>query len=256
MLHVVEHHARTRDVVAGTAHVLHRDYETRSQVPLRSVGVHRYAADPSTEILCCAHAIDDEPAKLWTPGDGVPPEFIEAASDPNWVVAAHNDAFETAIEQHVLHPRYGFPLIPLERHRCTMAMALAAGLPARLSAAADALELSSRKDAAGERLMHQTSKPRRAHKDEDPSKVYWFDDSERFTRLYSYCQQDVEVERELHARLAPLSPATGLATRTGLFSPNTRPQSDRAAARARTPVERAPRAGASARRCSSSGEEG
>jgi hypothetical protein len=43
-----------------------------------------------------------------------------------------------------------------------MAMALAAGLPARLSAVSDALELSDRKDAAGERLMHQTSKPRRA----------------------------------------------------------------------------------------------
>ena len=192
MLHVVEHHARTRDV--GTAHVLHRDYETRSRVRLQSAGVHRYAADPGTEVLCCAYAIDDDLVRLWTPGDGVPPEFIEATSDPNWVVVAHNDAFETAIEQHVLHPRYGWPLIPLERHRCTMAMALAAGLPGRLSAVADALELSSRKDAAGERLMHQTSKPRRAHKDEDPDGVYWFEDRERLDRLYAYCRQDVEVE--------------------------------------------------------------
>ena len=59
-------------------------------------------------------------------------------------------------------PRFGWPLVPLERHRCTMAMALALGLPAKLSAAADALELANRKDAAGERLMHQMSKPRRA----------------------------------------------------------------------------------------------
>jgi DNA polymerase bacteriophage-type len=191
----------------STAHVLHRDYETRSQVRLQSLGVHRYAADPGTEVLCCAYAIDDEPVQLWTCGDGVPPEFIEAASDPNWIVAAHNDAFETAIEQHVLAPRFGWPLIPLERHRCTMAMALAAGLPGRLSAVADALELSSRKDAAGERLMHQTSKPRRAHKDEDPDGVYWFEDRERLDRLYAYCSQDVEVERELYGRLAPLSPA-------------------------------------------------
>ena len=96
------------------------------------------------------------------PGNPVPPEFLEAAHNPRWIVAAHDDHFETAIEQHVLAPRYGWPLIPLERHRCTMALALAAGLPARLSAAADALELANRKDAAGERLMHQTSKPRRA----------------------------------------------------------------------------------------------
>ena len=61
--------------------------------------------------------------------------------------------------------------------------------------------------AAGERLMHQTSKPRRAHKDEDPSQVYWFDDDARLQRLSAYCKQDVEVERELYNRLPPLSPA-------------------------------------------------
>jgi len=85
-------------------------------------------------------------------------------------------------------------------------MCLALGLPARLSAVANALELSHRKDAAGERLMHQTSKPRRAHKDEDPDGVYWFEDAERLDRLYSYCAQDVRVERELYNRLQPLSP--------------------------------------------------
>jgi DNA polymerase bacteriophage-type len=193
---------------AGSAdhvHVLHRDYETRSRATLKIVGTHKYAADPSTEVLCCAFAVDDEPAQLWTPGDPIPAAFIEAARNPAWIVAAHNDAFEAAIEQHVLAPRYGWPLIPLERHRCTMAMSLACGLPARLSAAADALELANRKDAAGERLMHQTSKPRRPHKEEDPDQVYWFDDPERLQRLYDYCRQDVEVERELHGRLPPLS---------------------------------------------------
>jgi DNA polymerase bacteriophage-type len=87
-----------------------------------------------------------------------------------------------------------------------MAVALAHGLPARLSAAADVLELSDRKDAAGERLMHQTSKPRRARQDEDPTGTYWFDDPERLDRLYAYCRQDVEVERELYMRLSPLPP--------------------------------------------------
>ena len=187
----------------STAHVLHREYETRSPAILKPVGPHRYAADPRSEVLCCAYAVDDDPVQLWRPGDPIPPEFLEAARNSNWIVIAHNDAFETAIEQELLHPRYGWPVIPLERHRCTMAMALAAGLPARLSLVADALELSNRKDAAGERLMHQTSKPRRAHKDEDPSQVYWFDDDARLQRLSAYCRQDVEVERELYNRLPP-----------------------------------------------------
>src|SRR5262245_36317767 len=84
-------------------------------------------------------------------------------------------------------------------------MALAVGLPARLSTVAIALELSNRKDAVGERLMHQTSKPRRPHKDENPDGIYWFEDRKRLDRLYEYCRQDVEVERELFNRLPPLS---------------------------------------------------
>jgi DNA polymerase len=205
MLQTAPRHPVARNNVH--VHVLHRDYETRSKSLLKLVGAHRYAADSSTEILCVAYAVDDDPVHLWRSGDPVPPEFLEAASDPMWVIAAHGDHFETAIERHVLAPRFGWPIIPIERHRCTMAMALAVGLPARLGAAADALELANRKDAAGERLMHQMSKPRRVRKDENPDGVYWFEDGERFDRLCDYCRQDVEVERELYNRLPLLLPA-------------------------------------------------
>jgi DNA polymerase len=172
---------------------------------LKLVGAHRYAADSSTEILCAAYAVDDDPVRLWRPGDPIPSEFIEAASNSSWSTCAHGDHFESAIEQHVLAPRHGWPFVPLERHRCTMAISLAAGLPARLDKVADALELTNRKDTAGERLMRQMSKPRRAHKDEDPHQVHWYDDQERLDRLYGYCRQDVEVEREVHDRLPALS---------------------------------------------------
>jgi DNA polymerase len=69
------------------------------------------------------------------------------------------------------------------------------------------LELGNRKDAAGERLMHQMSKPRKPRKGEDPAGTYWFEDQERFDRLYSYNKQDTETERELYDRLPPLSAA-------------------------------------------------
>jgi DNA polymerase len=55
--------------------------------------------------------------------------------------------------------------------------------------------------------MHQTSKPRRPHKDENPNGIYWFEVQERLDRLFAYCAQDVRVERELFNRLPPLSPA-------------------------------------------------
>jgi len=190
---------------ADREHVLHRDYESRSCTVLRIAGTFKYATDPTTEVLCCAYAVDDEPVQLWTPGDPVPADFVEAANKPNWIVCAHGAHFEDAIERYVLPPRFGWPTFPVEKQVCTQAMALAVGLPARLSLAAIALELSNRKDAAGERLMHQTSKPRRPHKDEDPTKVYWFEDAGRLQRLNEYCRQDFEVERELFTRLPPLS---------------------------------------------------
>src|SRR5262245_255510 len=186
-------------------HKLHRDYETRSCKDLRIAGTFKYATDATTEVLCCAYAVDDGPVQLWTPSDPVPAEFIEAATNPAWVVSAHGAHFEDAIERLVLGPRFGWSAFPIEKQRCTQARCLALGLPPRLSAAADALELSNRKDAAGERLMHQTSKPRRARKDESPDRIYWFEDQNRLDRLYEYCRQDVEVERELYSRLPPLS---------------------------------------------------
>ena len=201
------HRIAAPDLDVAVMHVLHRDFETKSKVDLRKVGAHVYARDSSTDVRCVTYAVDDQPVQLWLPGDSMLSAWLEAATNPSWVVCAHNDSFETAIEQHVLAPRYGFPIIPLERHRCTMAMCLAHGLPARLSTAADVLELEHRKDAAGERLMHQLSKPRKARKGEDASAVHWFDDAERLQRLHSYCKQDTEVERELHDRLPPLSAA-------------------------------------------------
>jgi hypothetical protein len=55
---------------ATTTHVLHRDYETRSRAILKTVGALRYAADPSTEVLCCAYAVNDEAVKLWRAASG------------------------------------------------------------------------------------------------------------------------------------------------------------------------------------------
>ena len=78
-------------------HVLHRDYETRGQLDLKTVGIHRYAGDAQTSVLCCAFAVDDGPVQLWAPGNPIPPEFLEAAVNPTWAAVAHNAAFEMTI---------------------------------------------------------------------------------------------------------------------------------------------------------------
>src|SRR5262249_32126624 len=171
--------------------VLYRDYETRSTLELGDVGAHVYAAHASTDPWCCAYAVDGSDVQLWTPGMPVPPEFIEAAQNSEWLVSAFNDQFERLIEQHIMGPRYGWPIIPIEQHRCTQAAALALALPVKLGEAALALGLEYQKDEAGRRLMLQMSRPRKPRAGEDPNGVHWHDEPERIRRLCEYCKQDV-----------------------------------------------------------------
>jgi DNA polymerase len=184
-------------------HVLHRDFETRSTIDLPHVGAWRYAAEPNTGVWCIAYAVDDEPVQIWIPGQPIPDVFFTAARDPDWIVVAHNDQFETAIETRILAPQYGWPIVPIERHRCTMAMASACALPAKLKTVAEVLELSARKDDS--RLMQQMARPRKPRAGEDPNGIYWHDEPEKLERLCAYARQDVDVERELFHRLPPLA---------------------------------------------------
>jgi DNA polymerase bacteriophage-type len=123
------------------------DIETRSTASLPIVDAWRYAADPTTDVLCVGFAIDDADPKIWVPGEPIPEVFVTAANDPSWLVVAHNYAFERAISTRILEPRYGWPRIPLAQQRCSMTLALINALPGGLDAAAAALGLALQKDA-------------------------------------------------------------------------------------------------------------
>jgi DNA polymerase bacteriophage-type len=187
--------------------ILHRDFETRSTLNLPDVGAWRYAGDASTDAWCIGYAVDDDPVQTWLPGQPIPEEFQIAATDAAWLVVAHNDAFESAIEERLLGPRYDWPLVPIERHRCTQAMALAAALPAKLKTVAAALHLPIGKDTEGAKVMREMAQPRKPRPGEDPNGIYWIDDPEKLRQLIAYNIRDVEVERELYRRLPPLSEA-------------------------------------------------
>jgi DNA polymerase len=174
--------------------VLHRDLESRSEINLKAAGAWRYAAGATTEVLCVAYAVDDAPVQLWIPGQPIPKEFVEAAQDPSWHVSAHSDAFESAIEELVLAPRFGWPLVPPERHRCTAAMCCANALPRELEKVAEVLRLPHQKDKAGKRLIRKMVRGKKLTEEE-------------LAQLYDYCRQDVEVERALHKSLPALSSA-------------------------------------------------
>lgn len=184
---------------------LHVDFETRSAVDLLSAGVDVYARHPSTDALCMAWAVNDQPVQLWRYGEPFPfsREAWEAADE----IVAQNAAFEIAIWTHVCEKKYGWPKLPLEKVRCTMVQCYAMAIPAALAKSAPALGLAIEKDMAGNRVMLRLSQPKKIHED---GTIEWhelFDNLESYAKLYDYCIQDVEVERAVDKRLMRLSPA-------------------------------------------------
>lgn len=191
---------------------LHLDFETRSAVDLRKVGLWNYARHPSTDVWCMAYVWDGDP-ELWAPGlKAHSRDFLEhvAAGRP---VCAHNMAFELEIWNQIMVPRYGWPELKPEQTYCTLAMAYSMALPGALEDAAKAAGLDIGKDMEGRALMLKYARPWK----EEP-KLRWMDECPRFrlggrdwtgaeglAKLYEYCRQDVRVERALAARLRPLS---------------------------------------------------
>jgi DNA polymerase len=183
------------------------DIETRSVVLLEEAGAWRYADDATTEVLCVGYALDNDEPAIWTPGEPVPAEFIEAANNPDWCIIAHNAQFERAIATRILEPRFGWPKVPLRQQTCSMTLALASALPGALDSAAKALGLPYQKDREDYLLMKQMSRPRSARKDEDRGANQWVDSPKQRDQLHQYCMRDVEIERALYHRLPPLSAA-------------------------------------------------
>jgi len=183
-------------------------------VNLKRAGAEVYARHPSTDILCVGWAADDDPVQYFVPEIHDSEEFLEAVSEHT--IVAHNFSFELSIWNHVGVKKYGWPKMDPSDGECTMAMSYAMALPGALEDAAPAAGLTIQKDTAGHRVMMQVSQPRGF--DEicfqcdgsgcEACAIWCTPEShpEKFEKLYAYCVQDVEVERQLYQRLLKLSP--------------------------------------------------
>lgn len=184
---------------------LHCDFESRSTLDLKQVGLWNYARHASTDVWCVAWAIGDAEPQIVAVAGADSPECPAAVRDhihAGKPVVAHNAPFELAIWNGVMSARYGWPELKAEQTYCTMSQCYAAGLPGGLDGASHALGLDTLKDSEGHSLMLRMARPRRME-GETP---IWWDDPDKTQRLFAYCQQDVRVERQLHRRLPPLSP--------------------------------------------------
>lgn len=177
------------------------DFETRSTVELKTAGVYTYAADPTTDVWCCAYAFDDGPIRLWKMGEPCPPDLAKHAR-AGGEIRAFNANFERIIWRDILTARYGWPETSIAQWRCTMVQGMAMALPGSLEQMGLALGVDTQKDMAGKRLSLQMARPRSFAADGSP---IWWDDADRLNRLYAYCRTDVASEREVDARTLKLS---------------------------------------------------
>lgn len=181
---------------------IHLDYETRSRADLKEVGADRYARDPSTRILMAAVSRDDGPVYLWvnplfrTDDEmGDPEASILLASigfdEEMW---AHNAPFELAMtvgRVEDIHIK-----VPINKWRCTMAMARRAGLPQGLGQLAETLGLKEQKDRAGYDLIRFFCVPRKDGQFNEPK-----DYPDKWVAFCNYCRQDVVTEKAIHRRM-------------------------------------------------------
>lgn len=190
------------------SHALHLDYETKSAVDLKGCGAHRYAIDPSTEILMCAASWgDSDEVLLWinprfrTPDELGDNEEVERMVAEAELLKAHNATFEQAITWGATQQRKACPFSaepPLERWRCSAALLRKAGLPASLEQGGEALGLgaSVKKDHAGKALIRFFCVPQADGTFRQPK-----DHPEKWQAFCDYCRQDVRVEKAIDRKL-------------------------------------------------------
>lgn len=184
------------------------DFETRSDVDLKTAGADVYFASPHFRPLGLSYRIDAGSMRDWEFGQPCPDD-LKAHVLSGGYFRAFNASFERKC-LHELTRRWGWPAIAIDRFRCTKAEASAMSLPGSLDGLAQALGLEVQKDKEGMRLIRKFSIPRRPRKDEDPNGVYWNepeDHPEDYAKFVEYRRQDVIVEEEAAKRLVPLSDA-------------------------------------------------
>lgn len=143
---------------------LYLDFETFSEADLKKVGSYAYAEHPSTEVLICTYAFDDEPVQVWdcTDGSDMPGDLHRALRrlvKPNSRIKMvwHNGSmFDRLIMKHC----WGFD-IPVSNTIDTMIWAFRHALPGSLDALCEVLGVSAdnAKDKRGKALIQRFSKP-------------------------------------------------------------------------------------------------
>ncbi len=173
--------------------ILFLDTETRSRVDI-SAGTDRYTR--AAECIILTYTFATGPAKIWLPRvDPLPPrDLADALSDPEFLILAHNAAFDRLILARAL----GLAT-PISRWRCTMAAASAHGLPGSLEALGRVCMLTEDEGKLTEDkgLIHTFCVPQPATGEFiEPE-----DKPEEWARFCAYAIRDTEALRSIFNRM-------------------------------------------------------
>lgn len=181
------------------------DIETYSEVELDECGVHRYAEDPSFDVLLFAFSWGDDPVTVidFTAGEELPDDVRAALTDPAVTKTAWNAAFE-----RTCLARYLSCDMPASQWEDTMVLAAVCGLPMKLGEAGSALRLGEamEKDKDGKALLRWFCKPRKPTKKNPSTRNLPADFPDKWDKFKAYNAQDVVAERAIRDALHRWAP--------------------------------------------------
>ena len=178
------------------------DIETYSSVNLARSGVYRYAASPDFEILLFGYSVDGGSVQQvdLARGEKLPPDILEALTDPTVTKWAFNAQFERICLSRYLGYPTGQYLDPSAWH-CTMVWAATLGLPLSLEGVGAVLGLEKQKLKEGKDLIRYFCTQTKAR---DGSLIWHYpaDAPERWELFKAYNLRDVETEMAIQQKLS------------------------------------------------------
>src|ERR1035437_6117041 len=188
---------------------LHIDFESRSSVDIEESGSWFYTRHPQTEIICLSYAFHGEKPVCLTADQVRNGHFMPVIKrfmdGPKKLLTSHQVHFEYGSLNYIL-PRFGYPeLSDPAFFDCTMARALACGLPKSLEKLLQAIGSPLQKDMAGKAAMMKISRPLGIDPLGDPYYREEKDHPQLFEDTRKYCNIDVEGEMIADAWLPELS---------------------------------------------------
>lgn len=172
------------------------DFETYCELDLKKVGLDRYSAHPSCEVLMLAWGFEGETPRLWSPAEGekMPCDLRDALEDDEIELHAFNAQFERVIMNRVLG------IVPkVKRWRCTMVLAYFHSFVGDLARVGQQIGIpqDKQKMSEGHRLMKMFSVPQKPTSKQPLKRFDSLSHPVEWEMFKEYCLRDVEAEMEI-----------------------------------------------------------